>query len=256
MITPSPIPADVRGYAEYLVHVLRDGYGDDLIGVYLHGSAVLGGFGHEYSDVDVLVVVANPGPVELQQKVGEALVNTLDRCPGTGLELSVITSPTAAKLGDCPFEVHVNANSRAAIVIPGADHAGDLDLLLHSAVCRDHGLALSGPAPAKVFAAVPRARLLTAMRTELEWGRTEAPMSYAVLNACRVLRYLRDGQLVGKVAAAQWYLAESPGTGVVTAALAQQRRGEKVRPLPPAATDFVLAAITALPQTPQIKQNG
>jgi hypothetical protein len=36
-----------------------------------------------------------------------------------------------------------------------------------------------------------------------DWVLREAHMSYEVLNACRVLRYLNDGKLVGKVAAAQ-----------------------------------------------------
>jgi hypothetical protein len=58
------------------------------------------------------------------------------------------------------------------------------------------------------------------------------------------------------VAAAEWYLAETPGTEVVTAALAQQRRGEKVRPVPPAAAAFVNDAIARIPQTSQIKQKG
>jgi streptomycin 3"-adenylyltransferase len=242
VITPVAIPADVRGYAQLLVDVLRDVYADDLVGVYLHGSAVLGGFGHDYSDVDVLVVVGSPGSAEIQHKVGDALAATVEHCPGTSLELSVLTSATAARLGDCPFEVHVNASRRAAVVIPGHDHAGDLDLVLHSAVCRAHGLAVSGPVPPKVFAAVPKARLTQAIANELTWSLANAPTAYAVLNACRALRFARDGELMGKVSAAQWYLSEHPGTEVVTAALAQQRRGEKVRPIPPAAQDFVRAA--------------
>jgi len=268
MVPPVAIPADVRAYVERLSEVLHDLYGDDLVGVYLHGSAALGGFGLDFSDIDVLVIVAQPGSAELQHKVGDALAATADRCPGTGLELSVITSATAANLRECRFEVHVNASRRAAVVIPGHDHTGDLDLILHSAVCRAHAVPITGPAPAKVFAAVPRSRLVEAIANELDWGLDNAPMSYAVLNACRALRFARDGELAGKIGAAQWYLAEHPGTEVVTAALAQQHRGEKVRPIPAAAVEFITEARRRLvakpaarpsqrsPQTFQSKQKG
>ena len=93
---------DFVGYGNRLAAVVDERVGaGGLVGVYVHGSAVLGGFRPERSDVDVLVVVANPVPADRQAALGAALLAAAYPCPGIGLELSVITAATAADLGDC-----------------------------------------------------------------------------------------------------------------------------------------------------------
>jgi predicted nucleotidyltransferase len=54
--------------------------GGQLAGVYLHGSAVLGGFDARRSDVDVLVVCDGPMTPAQQSAVAEALSE--QRLPG------------------------------------------------------------------------------------------------------------------------------------------------------------------------------
>jgi Nucleotidyltransferase domain len=168
-----------------------------LVGVYVHGSAVLGGFLPERSDVDVLVVVADPVPADSQAPLGEALLAAAYPCPGIGLELSVITAATAADLGDCRFEVHIASPDE---VVVGSGHTGDADLILYAEVCRRSGLAAFGPPASSVFGAVLPTRLVTAIVAELEWGVPSAAFEYAVLNACRALRFAADGSLQSKVA--------------------------------------------------------
>jgi predicted nucleotidyltransferase len=231
---------DFVGYGNRLAAVVDECVGaGGLVGVYVHGSAVLGGFRPERSDVDVLVVVANPGPADRQAALGAALLAAAYPCPGTGLELSVITAATAADLGDCPFEVHLGPPDEVVI---GAGHPGDDDLILYAEVCRRSGLAVVGPAPASVFGAVPRPRLVTAMQAELEWGVSSASFAYAVLNACRALRFAADGTLRSKVAGGEWYLAGHPDDEVVRAALARQRGDASIEPSPDDVLAFVDAA--------------
>jgi streptomycin 3"-adenylyltransferase len=54
------VTAAVEAYLAALVRVLRAQLGGGLAGAYLHGSAVLGGWHPERSDVDVLAVCAAP----------------------------------------------------------------------------------------------------------------------------------------------------------------------------------------------------
>lgn len=231
---------DFVGYGNRLAAVVDERVGaGGLVGVYVHGSAALGGFRPERSDVDVLVVVENPVPADRQAALGAALLAVAYPCPGTGLELSVITAATAADLGDCGFEVHVGPPDEVVI---GAGHPGDDDLILYAEVCRRSGLAAVGPAPASVFGAVPRPRLVTAMQAELEWGVSSAPFEYAVLNACRALRFAADGTLRSKVAGGEWYLAGYPHDEVVRAALARQCGDDANEPSPDDVLAFVDAA--------------
>ena len=51
---------EAEDYLAALTGVLRARLGNGLVGGYLHGSAVLGGWHPERSDVDVLAVCAEP----------------------------------------------------------------------------------------------------------------------------------------------------------------------------------------------------
>jgi hypothetical protein len=233
---PALTPPDVLDYVGDLSATLS-ALRPDLVSVYLHGSAVLGGFRPTSSDVDVLAVIAEPGPVATQHAMGEALVTT-GQCPGAGLEMSVITAATAYLPGDCRFEVHVNTTRKPPAITTGTGRPGDPDLVLHCAVCRDHALAILGPQPRRVFGPIPRDRVLTAMTSELQWGLSNAPMATVVLNACRALRYAEHDVLCSKLGGGEWYLARHPDDSVVIYALDAQRNDQPL-PITPEAARFV-----------------
>ncbi|HEY8471947.1 MAG TPA: aminoglycoside adenylyltransferase domain-containing protein [Natronosporangium sp.] len=212
---------------------LRDG----LVGGYVHGSAMLGGWHPVASDVDVLAVIAEPIDAAAQARLGARLA-AAGTPPGSGLEMSVITAATAAELGDCQFEVHVTTGDDQKVV-PGADHGGDPDLVLHVEVCRRAGYPVYGPPPAEVFGPVPRERVLAAITAELRWGAGNGSVAYAVLNACRAERYVVENVLSSKLAAGEWARARYPEEAVITEALTQQASGHHVRPATPEAIQFV-----------------
>jgi hypothetical protein len=208
------VPPDVVDYVAAVADVVPD-----AVGVYLHGSAVLGGFRPERSDVDVLIVVRAAADAPAQRAMGAALA-AVPGCPGVGLELSVIAADAA---DDLAFEVHVNTTGARPRVVIGAGHSGDPDLVLHRAVCRAHGFAVTGPPPADVLAPIDARRIVAALRVELAWAREHASGAYAVLNACRALRFVHDGRLCSKVDGGEWYLAHHGDSAPVRAALAAQR---------------------------------
>lgn len=165
--------------------------------------------------------------------------------------MSVITATTAWRLDTCPFEVHVAASDRETTIVTGAGHPGDPDLVLHSAVCRDHGLAIVGPPPAEVFAAISPERILAAITRELRWALDHACAAYAVLNACRALRFADDGHLCSKLDGGKWYLDRHPSAPVVTAAVTHQLCGEQAPVTGDAPNSSPKpAASSALPQPP------
>jgi streptomycin 3"-adenylyltransferase len=225
------------------------------IGTYVHGSVALGGFESARSDVDELIVVAGALPAVAQATLGARLREAALPCPGAALECSVITAATAASVGECPFEVHLAVSPEQATVVPGAGRGGDPDLVLYVEVCRRSGLVAAGPPAASVFGAVPAERLSAAIAAELEWGLAEASFHYAVLNACRAVRFAVDGALVSKVAGAEWYLRAAPlgegrdaptggveAAGLVRAALARQLGEPVEEPAAEAVAAFVTAA--------------
>lgn len=209
-----------------------------LVGVYVHGSAALGGYGPS-SDLDVLVVADGdadwPG-------LGTQL---LADCGGPrALELSVVEASAALHPSPpWPYHLHVNgAESRFGL---GAGR-GDPDLIAHYAVTRAAGVAISGPPPVHVFGPVPRRLLVDYLREELQSGVDHGDQRYAVLNTCRAVAYARTGRLLSKVDGAAWWLEEFGGQSLVDEALAAQRAGHDLGPASSEARAFVAEGLAYL----------
>jgi streptomycin 3"-adenylyltransferase len=197
-----------------------------LAGVYLHGSAVLGGFALERSDLDLLVVVSGPLGAAAKRRLAAELSPQAMPCPAAGgLELSVVTTATTLEpTPEPPFELHLGTagHGGAPRVVDGDGHPGDPDLPMHFAACCQHGRALFGPPPRKLFAPVPRAWLLRAMRLDLVWAREHAPVEYQVLNACRAWRFAEEGVLCSKLGGGHWARGRLDDPLVVDVAIARQ----------------------------------
>ena len=199
---PGPVLA---GYPAAVAGALARVLGPVLVGVYLHGSAALGGWSAELSDVDLLGVVATSLDRRAKQVVSARLNHPSLVCPAeAGLEMSLVTAAVAADPPRRPpFELHVTTGPSPQTHL-GGPAAADPDLLLHFAVCRRAGLAVAGPAPVELFAEPPRAWLLERAAAELRWATRHGSFAYRVLTACRAWRYLEDDVLGSKVDGGRW----------------------------------------------------
>jgi hypothetical protein len=226
--------------------------GPALVGVYLHGSAVLGGWSAERSDVDVLGVVARPLAQRAEQVLSARLNHPSLTCPSpAGLELSLVTVAVA---GDPPrrppFELQVTTGPSPQTHLGGAA-AADPDLLLYFAICRRSGLAVAGPDPVEVFAEPPRDWLLERASAEVRWAGRNGSFADRVLTGCRAWRYLEDDVLGSKVDGGHWArlrLAdpsdqaagpEPPGAAALVDAAVAAQLGKA--PMPAAAADLAAA---------------
>jgi hypothetical protein len=118
---------------------------------------------------------------------------------------------------------------------------------MHYAVCRAAGVTLTGPPARAAIGAVARPLILSYLADELGWGLANAPESYAILNACRAQVYLRQGEIVGKVAGGMAVLDDGSGPAeVVRRALDQQRARARERTAEPDAVAFVEQVTAAL----------
>ncbi|MCO5998982.1 nucleotidyltransferase domain-containing protein [Actinoallomurus rhizosphaericola] len=73
-------------YAFNVASAMQAMFASQLVGVYLHGSAVLGGFDARRSDVDVLAVCDGPMRAAQQPAVAEALSEQRLPCSRAGAE--------------------------------------------------------------------------------------------------------------------------------------------------------------------------
>jgi Nucleotidyltransferase domain/Domain of unknown function (DUF4111) len=199
---------------------LREALGSNLAAIYLHGSAVLGGFDPSVSDLDVLVLCENP----LSDAEVDAVATVVEHLdlPTKGLEMSVMTRSEALDPDvDRPrFQIHTAVGQGgAARRVDGRAGGGDRDLILHLAVCRSSGHSLAGPSPQATLPSLPEAIVQRAMIEEIGWARGAGDPAYLVLTAARASAFARTRRLVSKVEAGE----ADAALPVVRAALARQR---------------------------------
>lgn len=189
--------------------------GQNLVGIYLHGSYVLGSYQEQVSDLDYIVVVKRPLKLaEKQALMTQTLTKLWPLAPAKGLEFHVLLlADTLHFQQPLPFDCHFSKMHYAEYLArPQAYlaqmHGTDPDLAAHLTILTTTGQVLLGPAIANVFAPVPSADYWASLVFDIADARQtihESP-TYTVLNLCRVLAYRTDGLILSKAGGGQWGL--------------------------------------------------
>lgn len=211
--------------------------GGNLTGIYLHGSAVMGCFNPEKSDLDLLVVIREDISNEIKQKFMDLVVELDKQAPPKGLELSVVKECVCKPFAyPTPFELHFsNAHLQWYQSTP-QDYVEkmkgtDKDLAAHFTITYHRGKSLYGKEISEVFAQVPAADYLDSIWCDIENAVDEIaenPM-YLTLNLCRVLAYRRDGLIVSKQEGGEWgirNISKPEFQMLITEALREYQSGE------------------------------
>jgi streptomycin 3"-adenylyltransferase len=248
-------PPSGREFAEDVAADIAAVAGDNLVGVYLHGSLALGCFNPARSDVDLLVVTRERLDRAARHAVAELLLRR-SNAPHP-IEISFLTTEQLNPWRHpTPFDFHFGESARGRELLraelrdaPTPDDQADPDLAGHIGLLRERGETLIGPPVAAVFPPVPDADFADSIRRDLTWiQHPETRMGgriYGVLNACRVLAYVRGAGILSKAEAAEWALPELRPELRATAAeaLAAYRSGGDEPLAPDRARAFVAAVV-------------
>lgn len=200
------VPAELRGYLRELATRVVDPVGTDLLGLWLIGSAALGGYEHGVSDIDVLAVSRRRGSVPQRQRLGARLVHPELPCETAGLEFVWYARPDLDPLPDpIPFQLNVNGGlDRAGTVQLAPDDLPQYWAVLDLAAARRLGVPLlEGMTAAEAIPPVPPARLRAAVRGSVDWhDGADAGSPNRVLNLARLLVLLTEDRWVSKQAGA------------------------------------------------------
>ena len=134
--------------------------GDCLTGVYLHGSAAMGCFQPQKSDVDLLIVVENALPDELKLQYMAMVTAMNDYAPQKGIEMSVLRRDVCKPfVYPTPYELHFSVMHLERYQENPAEyvramHGEDKDLAAHCMMLRYRGVRLYGPEIEQVFGPV------------------------------------------------------------------------------------------------------
>lgn len=214
--------------------------GDNLVGLYLHGSMAMGSFHPWSSDIDLLAVVAAPPREETKLALAYDIMAVAESGqPLRKIEFSIVTAEAAAHpKHPIPYVQHYSPTwhdayreGRAQPVLRGGE---DADLAAHFTVTRRRGVALLGAPIAQTFGPVPRQDYLRAIWYDIAQAPDDIhsyPV-YVILNLCRTLRYLREDFVGSKAEGAAWALCqpELARWHALIAAAAQEYAGAAAHP--------------------------
>ena len=214
LFQPTPDP-DINALLRELLSRTQAILGTHFLGSYLTGSLALGDFQTHCSDVDLVIVTHASVSDDLFAALREMHGRLANDCPPWGAKLEAVYLPLPALREGAP----------AGANYPVLEKGGVLEMApledAWSVQCytlREHGVALAGPEPGVLLAAVDPNRMRressvvagTWLRealtdpTWLEWLRQRENQAFVVVTLCRLLYTLEVGTVASKPGAARW----------------------------------------------------
>lgn len=188
--------------------------GDNLVGIYVHGSIAMNCFHWDSSDIDYIVVIEREMTEEEKHRLLQATVEQNTKAPSKGLEMSVVLEKHCREFRyPTPFELHYSNMhlkwfSEDPIGYCKNMNGEDPDLAAHFTIINHYGIVLYGKEIAEVFGEVPREAYLESIKADIieaESAVMENPV-YIILNLCRVAAYVESSLVLSKEQGGLWGL--------------------------------------------------
>lgn len=192
--------------------------GDNLVGIYLHGSAAMDCYNPQKSDLDLILAVEHDIPDSDKLAFMGNVVKLNEEAPAKGIELSIVNKEYCNPfVYPTPFELHFSCMHLKWFKENPEDYVKnmkgtDKDLAAHFTIIRRFGIVLYGVGIEEVFGEVPAKDYLDSIWADVENACEEIldnPL-YVTLNLCRVLAYLREGLVLSKKAGGEWGIKKLP----------------------------------------------
>ncbi len=209
---------DARPAADFVAALtlgIRHHFRDDLVGVYVYGSWVTGGFDLEVSDIDIVAVTSQEATsldIASLERMHDALIG---RFPEWVDRLEVVY------VGRDTLRSFRTSHGSLAVVSPGEPlHIRDerpADWLQNWYLVRETGVCLFGAAVSAIIPAISwdefaaaTVRYADELRNRSRRGASGGSVAYAILTMCRALRVARTQTLGSKQEAASWARERMP----------------------------------------------
>ena len=196
----------------------RKVFGDNLVGIYLHGSAVMGCFNPRKSDLDLILIVKEDIPDAVKMEFMENVIKYNAEAPAKGMELSIVKKEFCNPfVYPTPYELHFSVSHLKWFQENPEDYikkmrGADKDLAAHFTIINAYGVTVFGERISEVFGKVRSKDYIDSIRCDIGDARREILVHpiYIVLNLCRVLAYLREELILSKKAGGEWGIHALP----------------------------------------------
>ena len=204
----------INSFAKKSEEILRD----NLVGIYLHGSAVMGCYNPAKSDLDLIVVVKEHMTDADKMTYMDMVVELNSKGPAKGIEMSIVMQNACKPfVYPTPFELHFSVSHLDWYKNNPEDYISkmkgeDKDLAAHFTIINHRGKCLCGAPIKETFADVPAKDYVDSIWNDIADAEEEITDNsmYIILNLARVLAYLRAGLVLSKKEGGEWALSNIP----------------------------------------------
>ncbi|RKM55484.1 DUF4111 domain-containing protein [Butyrivibrio sp. X503] len=191
---------------------------ENLVGVYLHGSAVMGCYNPKKSDLDLIIVVNGAMSDSEKKAFMDMVVELNENGPAKGIEMSVVKREVCKPfVYPTPFELHFSVMHLGWYKDNPDDYiqkmnGEDSDLAAHFTIIKKRGKCLYGDPIDEVFGEVPSADYMDSIKDDIAEAEDDIVDNtmYITLNLARVLAYKKDDLVLSKKEGGEWALNAVP----------------------------------------------
>ena len=186
--------------------------GDNLTGVYLHGSVAFGCYNMRNSDIDFIAVTKEPPTFAQKKEIIEYILYINDSAPPKGLEMSFVLEKDCTNfVYPTPYQLHFSNYHKPFYIKDIDSHINklqgtDKDLTAHFTVINNVGITWYGKAKELVFSPVPKEYYMDSIKFDIENSKEDIfdnPV-YIILNLCRVYAYMQNNLIISKKDGGLW----------------------------------------------------
>ena len=202
----------------HFTQMSKDIFGNNLTGIYLHGSYSLGCFNPKKSDLDLLLVIEDDISDEQKMDFKKNVVKMNEEAPTKGIELSILKREFCNPfVYPTPFELHFSNMHKSWFQTNPEEYimkmkGTDRDLAAHVTIINKNAVVLYGAEVKDVFGNVPKLNYVDSILSDINEAKVDIitdPM-YVTLTLCRVLGYLKDNLILSKQTGGEWGIKNLP----------------------------------------------
>jgi streptomycin 3"-adenylyltransferase len=214
---------DIKKQISDVVNVLSHSLSNNLLGLYLQGSMVLGTFDEDNSDIDMIGVVDNPLASKEKIELGSKLLS-IDKKPCL-IEVDIFTKGNLIPWQYPPvcnfyFSDYFSEQYKQFLLGENLSHR----LLTSNAnttnstpclkLTKEKGICLYGMRADKLITDIPNSDIWDAISSgshDLDAASdNDSHRPFAILTLCRILSYRETGEIFSKQEAAFWAMGVLP----------------------------------------------
>ncbi|WP_066718584.1 aminoglycoside adenylyltransferase domain-containing protein [Clostridium sp. Marseille-P299] len=202
----------------HFTQMSKDIFGNNLTGIYLHGSYSLGCFNPKKSDLDLLLVIEDDISDEQKMAFMKNVVKMNEEAPTKGIELSILKREFCNPfVYPTPFELHFSNMHKSWFQTNPEEYimkmkGTDRDLAAHVTIINQNAVVLYGAEVKDVFGNVPKLNYVDSIWSDIKEAKVDIltdPM-YVTLTLCRVLGYLKENLILSKQTGGEWGIKNLP----------------------------------------------